>query len=86
MGVVVAAGFDVGVSNVQGLLLKLAGVAIIVVGAGVIWAAKKSKFGEVVGTVGIVLVGVSLIALGVGFAVGGTQIGRAVWSFFGFGV
>ncbi|MGL5828255.1 MAG: hypothetical protein ACRC0L_01640 [Angustibacter sp.] len=78
------AGIDTGVNNTQALLLKVVGVTIILVGAGIIWASRQGKFASVIGTVAIVVVGLAIVVLGVGFATAGRQVGETVLAFFGF--
>jgi hypothetical protein len=80
----VAASLGTGVDNAQALLLKIAGVAVIFVGAGLIWAAKKGNVADVIGTLAIVIVGLTVIVLGLGFATAGQSIGKTVLTFFGF--
>jgi hypothetical protein len=79
-----AAAIGVGVDNTQALMLKIVGVTIILVGAGIIWASRQGKFASVIGTVAIVVVGLAIVVLGVGFATAGKAVGKSVLAFFGF--
>lgn len=72
------------VANAQALLLKVVAVAIIIIGAGIIWAAKKGSFANVIGTVAILAVGLAVVMLGIGFATAGQSVGRTILAFFGF--
>jgi predicted phage tail protein len=79
-----AAGLDTGINNTQDLLLKVVGVAVILIGATIIFASRKGKFSNVIGTVAIVVVGLSIVVLGIGFATSGKKVGQTVLTFFGF--
>lgn len=78
------ASVDTGIDNTKALLLKIVGVAILFTGAGIIWASKKGQFAEVLGTVAIVAVGLTIVVLGLGFATAGQAVGQTVLAFFGF--